>query len=194
MTRDRSGMAEPKPAVPITPMLDLTFQLLFFFITLFNPNAGAKRFIEGQMDLTLPGTSAGKKDSAKQAKDPENVKPDAPSNPKVTEDDEENLDLPSDVTVTVRTQKTADKEDKGRGIISDLAVEDRAGTTQIGVDASLQELTNFLKDLRERSSHVSVTVQGDSKLKWEEMVRVMDACRRAGFDSVGFGQPPDFTP
>ena len=53
MNKHRKAMDHVKPQVPITPMLDLTFQLLFFFITLFNPDS-AMRKLEGQMDLMLP--------------------------------------------------------------------------------------------------------------------------------------------
>src|SRR5687768_10079620 len=37
------------PDLPITPMLDMTFQLLAFFITTFNPTPP-----EGHLDLALP--------------------------------------------------------------------------------------------------------------------------------------------
>ena len=42
-------MNDAKIALPITPMLDMTFQLLFFFIMNFNPVD-----IEGQLDAALP--------------------------------------------------------------------------------------------------------------------------------------------
>src|SRR5207245_6219274 len=47
---------EDKPTevtLPITPMLDMAFQILFFFIATFNPVAAS----EGQMDLSLPAKS-----------------------------------------------------------------------------------------------------------------------------------------
>ena len=37
------------PELPITPMLDMAFQLLTFFIMTYRPSA-----LEGHMDLTLP--------------------------------------------------------------------------------------------------------------------------------------------
>ena len=43
-----------KVQMPITPMLDMTFQLLFFFLLNYHPTAA-----EGQMDLALP-TEQGK--------------------------------------------------------------------------------------------------------------------------------------
>src|SRR5205085_7426088 len=54
----RNNRADSAPAVvlPITPMLDMTFQLMFFFLTTFNPSSVK----EGQMDMSLPanGTAA----------------------------------------------------------------------------------------------------------------------------------------
>ena len=54
----RKHKAEPSLDIvlPITPMLDLTFQLLFFFIVLFDPNTGMHK-VEGQMDLMLPAAA-----------------------------------------------------------------------------------------------------------------------------------------
>jgi biopolymer transport protein ExbD len=43
-----------EPALPITPMLDMAFQLLAFFLTTFNPQP-----TEGHMDLALPKADGG---------------------------------------------------------------------------------------------------------------------------------------
>src|SRR4051794_14647348 len=114
-------MEETKPTVPITPMLDLTFQLLFFFITLFDPSAGGKRMIEGQMDMALPATKKDKKVAA----NPNNIDP-----KKESEKDDPELDIPTDLTVVVRTQM----DGSNNGGISDLAIEDRAGTNRVEYD------------------------------------------------------------
>jgi biopolymer transport protein ExbD len=178
---------ESKPTVPITPMLDMTFQLLFFFITLFDPNSGAERLVEGQMDLMLPGVA--KKDAAKQAQDPKDIKPDAESHKDMKDEEDNGLDIPSDLTVIVTTQIDGTHD----GTINALFVEDRSGKTSVELDDGLQELVKYLKDQRDKASgESSIRVQGDSRLRWEAMVKVMDACRKAGYESVGFVQPPDF--
>src|SRR4051794_37295805 len=97
--KHRGGMDGPKPMVPITPMLDLTFQLLFFFITLFDPGAGGQKFMEGQMEMSLPAPV--KKENKGAAADPSKVKPDELSR---KEEEEDPLDIPADLTVVVRTQ------------------------------------------------------------------------------------------
>jgi len=52
-----SHQRECRPALdvelPITPMLDMTFQLLVFFLFTFRPPA-----LEGQLDFALPGTGS----------------------------------------------------------------------------------------------------------------------------------------
>ena len=47
--RRKKPEADSKIVLPITPMLDMTFQLLFFFIINFHPAD-----LEGQMDMALP--------------------------------------------------------------------------------------------------------------------------------------------
>jgi biopolymer transport protein ExbD len=187
MSKHRGEREAVKPQVPITPMLDMTFQLLFFFISLFNPNAGAERLIEGQMDLMLPGVA--KKDSAKMASKPEDVDPMAPSNKDDKLEDDDNLDIPSDLTVIVTTQIDGTHD----GTINALFVEDRSGKTSVELDDGLKELIRYLKEQREKADDKgSIRVQGDSRLRWEAMVKVMDACRKAGYETVGFMQPPDY--
>src|SRR3954451_19868488 len=84
--RDRSkSEGSAKIVLPITPMLDMTFQLLFFFIVNFRP---APSTIEGQIDMALPSESA--------VANP-NVKVD-----KFDPNDKDPLDFKADLTVKVR--------------------------------------------------------------------------------------------
>ena len=68
--------------LPITPMLDMTFQLLFFFIVTFNPQS-----LEGQLDFMLPAQGDNK------AKDMAMVDP--------TKQADTEIELPADLTVVV---------------------------------------------------------------------------------------------
>jgi biopolymer transport protein ExbD len=71
MTRRKRPGAEPvEPSLPITPMLDMSFQLMAFFILTFRPMP-----TEAQLGLSLP----------KEAGGPSQV---APANPLDVEDDE----------------------------------------------------------------------------------------------------------
>jgi biopolymer transport protein ExbD len=49
MARSRKDEVAPEVELPITPMLDMTFQLLTFFIFTYHPSA-----VEGQMEFSLP--------------------------------------------------------------------------------------------------------------------------------------------
>jgi biopolymer transport protein ExbD len=163
--------------VPITPMLDMTFQLLFFFIINYNPSP-----LEGQMDLTLPSD----KDTMKQ----QDVIP-KERNPDEQEDAPKD---PPEVTVVVKTQHDGTND----GYVTSISLKTSAREVQVtgkdnkGLSPNLEELVDALKDLRENlTNKTEVKLQGDSRLKWKEIVRVRDACQRAGFTSAAFAPPPD---
>jgi biopolymer transport protein ExbD len=167
--RRRKGEELPGVVLPITPMLDMAFQLLAFFILTYHPSA-----LEGQMEMLLPS------DAATQAQKPDDVLPDAKA------DKKPNLEIASDLTVMVKTQL----DGTNNGAISALSVQDRSGNVAV---RDLAELKDYLQKARENiSTKDSIKIQGDGKLKWEWMVQVMDVCRRAGFESVSFVPPPDF--
>src|SRR5437868_6919791 len=87
--------------VVITPMLDMTFQLLFFFVLTFKP----AQAMEGKMDFSLPASGEAR------AMRPEDVDPNKPS--------DADLALPAQLTVVVKTQNTGAV---GDGNISALTV------------------------------------------------------------------------
>src|SRR5437764_94770 len=81
--KKKSGQPDVEINLPITPMLDMSFQLLTFFIFTYHPSA-----MEGQMAMLLPQAGQNKAQSVEQSKP--------------TESDTE-LPLPSDLTVFIRT-------------------------------------------------------------------------------------------
>jgi biopolymer transport protein ExbD len=76
MHRGKPGSGS-KVQLPITPMLDMTFQLLFFFLVTFHPADQ-----EGQLDMALPAEQRGPVPELRGGED----------------------DFPSEVTVRVRAQ------------------------------------------------------------------------------------------
>ena len=58
--------AAPEVDIPVTPMLDMTFQLLAFFILTYHPSS-----LEGQMEFSLPAAASGQPN-------PEQVNPEPP--------------------------------------------------------------------------------------------------------------------
>jgi biopolymer transport protein ExbD len=169
MSRRQSPGSGVEPTLPITPMLDMAFQLLMFCVFNFHPSD----LVEGQMEMALPA------DSISQAPKPQMVDP-------TVKPDKNALDLPSDLTVVVNTRL----DGTNNGLISDLRVEDRAGTTNLN---NVKELLAHLKKVREGlENRDGVKIQGHAKLKWSSVVEVMDVCREAGFKNVSFVPPKDF--
>src|SRR4051794_19591698 len=151
-------------------MLDMTFQLLFFFIVNFRPTPST---IEGQLEMALPteNTTANPTQKVEQ--------------PKGTDKD---LEFPSDLTVKVRTQLDGAND----GAISALAIRNLEGKEQ-PVDGGLEGLKKRLVQMREELQQKdNVKVQGDGKLKVRSLMEVMDACKAAGFKNVSMVPPEDF--
>lgn len=161
--------ADSKVSLPITPMLDMTFQLLFFFIINFNPAD-----LEGQLDLALPSedikAAHNQKDVKKEASPEKNPTP----------------EFPSDLTVKVRTQQ----DEYSQGGISAIFVRNIEGKEELvnGLDG----LKKYLDDKRTTlTNKEAIKVLGDSKLRLKHVLKVMDVCRNAGFTNVSFVPPED---
>ena len=174
MSRRKGKEPPSEVTLPITPMLDMSFQLLFFFISTFKLPSG----MEGSMDLNLPSEATAK------AKTLEEV------DPKATSEDKP-ADLQSEITISVQTQAQGADVDG----ISNINVEQTAGKTSVPPPYSkdLKELSDKLGEIRKDSdAKQSVKIQGDAGLKWRGVIKVMDACRKAGFENISFAQPPDY--
>jgi biopolymer transport protein ExbD len=169
---------ESKIVLPITPMLDMTFQLLFFFIVSFNPAD-----LEGAVELALP--------SEKQTAAPKDVTPEKP--PEL-----EDIKFESNLTVKVRTQ--TDPETVGEisaiSILDNNAKEEyvqpsanagRQNPLLVGLRENLIKRREMMSDNKE-----SIKIQGDGRLKVARIIKVMDACREAGFNNISFVPPDDF--
>lgn len=165
----------PEIPLPIAPMLDLSFQLLFFFVVTYNPIP----YIEGQMDLNLP-------------KKQESQGP--PQQPDESHKEEE-ADPPIDLTIVVRTSKNP----RTRGMISELATQTAEGKNPLdpNLDEALKQLTQRLEAARRPANEKKdpekpdlVKVQAEADLKWGEMVKIMDTCEQIGFQ-VSFIMPKD---
>jgi biopolymer transport protein ExbD len=168
MTTRRKPEAGPEPTLPVTPMLDMAFQLLAFFVMTYHPSD-----LEGQMDLSLPSENITRADKQ------ENVDPNSKPDPNRA------LELPANLTVIVRTQM--DNVNNGR--ISALTLQDDSGPHPV------DNLDTLSTELKERSKTVdnkeNIKIQADAKLKWEAVIQVMDVCQQAGFKNISFVTPSD---
>ena len=168
MTIRRKTDAGPEPTLPITPMLDMAFQLLAFFVMTYHPSD-----LEGQMDLSLPS------EAITRAEKKEDIDPNAKPDPKP-------LELPANLTVLVRTQQ----DGSNNGQISALTLQDEAGPQPVD---NLAKLKDELKKRQETvENKENIKIQADGKLKWESVIQVMDVCQQAGFKNISFVPPPDF--
>lgn len=158
--------------IVITPMLDMTFQLLFFFVLTFKP----AQAMEGKMEFSLPASGEAR------AMRPEDVDPNKPS--------DADLALPAQLTVVVKTQNTGAV---GDGNISALIVKSVDGEQAVPNLAALEEYLRRKREGEQISNKADIKIEADSKLKYAGIIEVMDACIRSGFERVGFNPPPDMT-
>jgi biopolymer transport protein ExbD len=194
MSRRRKAEPGPEVELPITPMLDMAFQLLAFFILTYHPSA-----LEGQVALALPAAGQAK---AKDAKDvsPENIS-------------DVDIEPPSELTVVIKRRQG------GNGPPEHYLVESLQGSSRSL--ATLTALSDYLqKDFdrlkRERAPELGqlqakqragtltdadrkhfkqlteypVKIRPDAQVKFAYVVEVMDACARIGFNGLGFSPPP----
>ncbi|HWG42365.1 MAG TPA: biopolymer transporter ExbD [Gemmataceae bacterium] len=166
MTTRRKPDSGPEPNLPITPMLDMAFQLLAFFVMTYHPSD-----LEGQMDLSLPSEELTRAEKPEQTTN-------APT-------DQTPINLPANLTVIVRTQM----DDVHTGQISDVRLQDDAGTQQVEVGKLLEELKKQHETVENKEN---IKIQADGKLKWQAVIQVMDACQQAGFKNISFVPPPNF--
>jgi len=166
MARELKAGTGPEVDVPIVPFLDMSFQILFFFIMNYHPSA-----LEGQMDLSLPAAGEARAQSIEQM-DPNNV-PDT------------EIEMKSELTVVIRTPH----DNINDGAISQISVTGDQGETSV---SSVEGLERYLKSVqKELTNKTDIKIQADSRLKYYFVVQVMDACVKAGYPNVGFAPPPD---
>lgn len=152
----------------ITPMLDMSFQILFFFVLVYQPSA-----LEGQMEMALPAAGEGVA--------PKDKTPDASST--------EEIDLPAELEVIVRTKDVQSKDQVEDGSIGEIAVKDTAGEVTL---RDIAELRGYLTRMRPKLTNGNdIKLQAGGRLKYAYVIAVMDVCREVGFTNVGFAPPPD---
>src|SRR5437879_2009892 len=101
--------------IPVTPMLDFTFQLLFFFMIYYNPSA-----LEGQIEMNLPA----------------HAEPQTKDNPPTLNSDSDVPNLAADLTVILRTQN----DGSNNGLLKHISVKSRSGEETL---ADLDALKRF---------------------------------------------------
>jgi biopolymer transport protein ExbD len=151
----------------ITPLLDVAFQVFAFFIATYHPAQ-----LEGQVRIALPDTGQA------QAAKPEDAKPDKSLS--------DALELPSEITVVLKTQRSGISD----GSISQIVVQERQGAKDV---PSKQALRKYLEQVRAGlGNQDDIKLEADSSLKLAFFFEIMDVCKKAGFKNIGFAPPPDW--
>src|SRR5262249_30379810 len=124
--------------LPITPMLDMSFQLLAFFVMTFQ----AANALEGQLDMYLP------KAGNPQAKRPDQVD--------LSKDSDADLDQQAELAVVVSSQ---------RGDVESLAIREKTKTTPV---PDVRSLKPALSKLRNElgGTQTAIKIEADSHLKY----------------------------
>src|SRR5262245_61293537 len=175
---------EDKPTevtLPITPMLDMAFQVLFFFIATFNPVAAS----EGQMDLSLPAKSEGAAQDAKSQK----------AN---AESHKNEIDIPTDITISLRGLQVG----KYVGEVESIWIKDPKKPNNEPLDGATK--TEKEKALHDRLKTVlastntnptdakkrapNARLEAETNIRFSEIVKIMDICYKEGFQ-VSFSKP-----
>jgi len=187
MARHKKTDPGTEVMIPIVPMLDLSFQILFFFVITFDMGQQ-----EGYMAMNLPATGEAK------AKDQSQV-----DQSKLSDTE---LDIPSDFVVVARsydanftlTVRDAEKPTE-IGALKDLD-KMTPGEQQKAFDELFNKLADTLKAKVEEkkkdnpNAANNVKIEANSGMKYSHLVSVMDACVRSGYSQVGFAPPPDLGP
>jgi biopolymer transport protein ExbD len=147
----------------IVPMLDMTFQILFFLILSFKAHTAE----EGKIDIRLPASGEAK------AKQPDMVDPTIPT--------DQELDLPSNRTVMLKSLPN--------GNLREILVKSLQGGEQ-SMRPDPAELAHYLKQTADEGKD-NIKIEAESKVKYSLIIDVMDVCKRAGYKNVDFCQPPD---
>jgi biopolymer transport protein ExbD len=155
----------------ITPMLDMSFQILAFFIMTYHPSA-----LEGHLAGTLasPPVSPhrGGVDRDAQILDPGDV---------------------NDSALTVIVKSAGEAPGKPGKILLRRQVEpvpaQIADATVTWVQAR-RLLQNELKRLGNDADKTSIRIEADAELRHEIVIDIYDVCRNAGFSRILFVPPP----
>ena len=154
--RHRQGTDFVEPDLPITPMLDMSFQLLAFFIMTFKPAA-----TEGQIALTLPKDDGGPNNAI----------------PNVMDDKKPKHYL---VQVTASADATAIASMKLSEEGENLKVTDLGANVATYRD----ELKKLSQQLTAAGHTGKVTLELDARLKQAFVVQLIDTGIRAGFTDI----------
>jgi biopolymer transport protein ExbD len=152
------------PDLPITPMLDMSFQLLAFFITTFNPTP-----TEGHIDVGLPAQQGG-----------QSTTPPLPTDAELIED----------LTVRVDSDEKGDIAAislfQGEGG-AEVAIPGKSSTARANLFNELKKRLASLKSSKKGEAAFAppkIKLDLPDNLRYKILINLMDEANRAGYTSV----------
>lgn len=170
----------------ITPMLDMSFQILAFFIMTYHPAA-----LEGH----IPGNLTPPEEFAKKSSDPVAAPPIDPLSI-----DEEKLDptLNSAITVLIKSVVTGQDQKRIVGTPSQIFIRtdlDAAPELLEGSDTGdfkdnvLPLLEKRLVQMGKSGNKANLKIAGDGGLRYQYLLMVYDVAKRAKYEKIHFVPP-----
>jgi len=164
MTRQRLDTPPPAIELPITPMLDMTFQLLVFFVLTFRPSTA----LEQALDLRIPAS-------------PTVIGQPGGDPPPENQPPPDGLD--EGVTLIARTAPY----EANPGGLAFLDIKTAQGKRVLNDARALREyLSQTRPDLKD-----DIRISAERGLKYAFVIELMDVCLQAGFTRIGFAPPTD---
>jgi biopolymer transport protein ExbD len=161
----------------ITPMLDMSFQILSFFIMTYHPSA-----LEGHVNGTLPP--------------PKGFRNDNPTDDLIPPVSELEIEASLQVIVKAVPKGGTNEHERVDGQPTQIyvkATEDAAPALVAddgeALDVSLRKLTDRLKRSVAGGMHGNIRLDCQGDLKHQYVMRIFDVCKSAGFENVAFAAP-----
>jgi biopolymer transport protein ExbD len=145
----------------VTPMLDMAFQLLAFFIFTFHPTQ-----LEGQFPVNLAISEGGAQDQVKRPDMSTTTDRRTETKPEVTVNAIANQDGQLIMLQVVAVPKPP-------------PIAGAAGGKPLELEELLRRLSTQLRELKAaKPKEDRLTLRGDMRLRWSDTMRVLDTCRK----------------
>ena len=156
----------------ITPMLDMAFQILAFFIMTYHPSA---------LEAHIPGSLV---PDNRTTNDPNKVGAPDPGPP---------LFEGLEDAITVKVKAAANGSPSQLFLLQPLVIEaELIADVDTDFNAALNRLTVRLR--KERKDAINLKIAADGELRQQYVMAVYDAARKAGFDKIHFVPPASRVP
>src|SRR4051794_32149382 len=173
----------------VTPMLDMSFQILAFFIMTYHPSS-----LEGH----IPGSLVPPENFAKKGKD------NAPPNPAETplSIPEEDIDPSLNDAISIKIKAIARGQEVGNRVegMPNQVFMKQSTDTQLqmiaDVDVDYKQamviLDARLKELLKKGAtgKTNIKLEAENDLRQQYVMMAYDTCKKAGFDKIHFVPPP----